>query len=179
MGGIKRGVREAQGSSAPSSLSAAELPPPPLPPPGETPGPCPELEPSGAERRVTHRPPRGGKPQHRPRDERSGGVTASPDLVPSLQMRSPPTAKPPACPAGRCPAAAPPPAASRPAAPAAPAATARGAAGRRGTAARGPATAAGQGPRSPARRRRSDKREGESLTWGWGHGGHGGMFFNF
>ncbi|XP_042656481.1 roundabout homolog 3 [Tyto alba] len=36
-----------------------DLPPPPLPPPGESPGPSLEREPSGAERKVTHRPPRG------------------------------------------------------------------------------------------------------------------------
>nr|XP_054503372.1 roundabout homolog 3 [Agelaius phoeniceus] len=35
-----------------------ELPPPPLPPPGETPGPCAGPEPSGAERRVPQRPAR-------------------------------------------------------------------------------------------------------------------------
>ncbi|XP_068274217.1 roundabout homolog 3 [Nyctibius grandis] len=36
-----------------------DLPPPPLPPPGETPGPSPEREPSGVERKVSHRPPHG------------------------------------------------------------------------------------------------------------------------
>ncbi|KAL9825752.1 roundabout homolog 3 isoform 2-T2 [Geothlypis trichas] len=138
-----------------------ELPPPPLPPPGETPGPCAGLEPSGAERRAPQRPARGkAAPPTAP--PRAGVALPSPNAVPPLQMRSPPTAKPRACPAGRCPAAAPPPAASRPAAPAAPAGTARGAAGPRRTAARAPGTAAAPGLRS--RRRRSDKREGESVT---------------
>ncbi|XP_077644203.1 roundabout homolog 3-like [Lonchura striata] len=60
-----------------------ELPPPPLPPPGETPGPCPELEPSGAERRVAHRPPRGdevtpySKPSCLPRGQVSGSCSTA------------------------------------------------------------------------------------------------------
>ncbi|XP_053819431.1 roundabout homolog 3 [Vidua chalybeata] len=60
-----------------------DLPPPPLPPPGETPGPCPELEPSGAERRVTHRPPRGdevtpySKPSCLPRGQVSGSCSTT------------------------------------------------------------------------------------------------------
>ncbi|XP_068028053.1 roundabout homolog 3 [Anomalospiza imberbis] len=80
---INQGAQEAQGSSALSSLSAADLPPPPLPPPGETPGPCPELEPSGAERRVTHRPPRGdevtpySKPSCLPRGQVSGSCSTT------------------------------------------------------------------------------------------------------
>ncbi|XP_035411626.1 roundabout homolog 3 [Cygnus atratus] len=37
-----------------------DLPPPPLPPPGETPSPLPSQEPSGAERKAAHRPPRQG-----------------------------------------------------------------------------------------------------------------------
>ncbi|XP_031989513.1 roundabout homolog 3 isoform X2 [Corvus moneduloides] len=60
-----------------------DLPPPPLPPPGETPGPSPELEPSGAERRVTHRPPRGdevipySKPSCLPRGQVSGSCSTT------------------------------------------------------------------------------------------------------
>ncbi|KAM6191116.1 roundabout homolog 3 [Sarcoramphus papa] len=66
-----------------SSCSAADLPPPPLPPPGETPGPSPEREPSGAERKVTHRPPRGdevvpyGKPSGLPRGQVSGSCSTT------------------------------------------------------------------------------------------------------
>ncbi|XP_072740943.1 roundabout homolog 3 [Ciconia boyciana] len=60
-----------------------DLPPPPLPPPGETPGPSPEREPSGAERKVTHRPPRGdevipyGKPSCLPRGQVSGSCSTT------------------------------------------------------------------------------------------------------
>ncbi|XP_066059395.1 roundabout homolog 3 [Chamaea fasciata] len=60
-----------------------DLPPPPLPPPGETPGPSPELEPSGAERRVTQRPPRGdevtpySKPSCLPRGQVSGSCSTT------------------------------------------------------------------------------------------------------
>lgn len=101
-----------------------------------------------------------------------------PTLSPPLQMRSSPMANPPACPEGRCPAAAPRRAASRPVAPPAPAATARDAAGRRGTVVKGPAIAAARVPHFPARRRRSDEAEGETVaglgTRGWGHGGDRG-----
>lgn len=159
-GSSKQGLAEAQGSSALSSLSVTDLPPPPLPPPGETPGPWPELEPSGAERRAGPRPPRGKAEPPRARHEGWRCHRRAPTLSPPLQMRSWPTANPPACPADRCPAAAPPRAASRPAAPAAPAGTARAAAGHRGTAAKGAATAAARGSPIPVRRRRSDKRVG-------------------
>ncbi|KAM6234885.1 roundabout homolog 3 [Spheniscus humboldti] len=60
-----------------------DLPPPPLPPPGETPGPSPERELSGAERKVTHRPPRGdevvpyGKPSCLPRGQASGSCSTT------------------------------------------------------------------------------------------------------
>ncbi|XP_054079254.1 roundabout homolog 3 [Rissa tridactyla] len=60
-----------------------DLPPPPLPPPGETPGPLPEREASGAERKVTHRPPRGdevvpyGKPSGLPRGQASGSCSTT------------------------------------------------------------------------------------------------------
>ncbi|XP_039940845.1 roundabout homolog 3 [Hirundo rustica] len=59
-----------------------DLPPPPLPPPGESPGPCAEREPSGAERRVTHRPPRDelipySKPSCLPRGQVSGGCSTA------------------------------------------------------------------------------------------------------
>ncbi|XP_054659154.1 roundabout homolog 3 [Grus americana] len=66
-----------------SSLSAADLPPPPLPPPGETPRPSPEQEPSGAERKVAHRPPRSdeavpyGKPSCLPRGQVSGSCSTT------------------------------------------------------------------------------------------------------
>uniref|UniRef100_A0A8C3K3W0 Uncharacterized protein n=1 Tax=Calidris pygmaea TaxID=425635 RepID=A0A8C3K3W0_9CHAR len=62
------------GGSALSSLSDTDLPPPPLPPPGETPGPSLERELSGAERKVTHRPHRRGRLE----------PPAPPNLVPSL-----------------------------------------------------------------------------------------------
>ncbi|XP_063273830.1 roundabout homolog 3 [Prinia subflava] len=58
-----------------------ELPPPPLPPPGESPGPCAELEPGGAERRV--RPARGdevtpySKPSCLPRGQVSGSCSTT------------------------------------------------------------------------------------------------------
>ncbi|KAM6043177.1 roundabout homolog 3 isoform 3-T3 [Chlamydotis macqueenii] len=42
----------------------ADLPPPPLPPPSETPGPSPEQELSGAERKAAHRLPRSDKVPH-------------------------------------------------------------------------------------------------------------------
>ncbi|XP_059685521.1 roundabout homolog 3 [Gavia stellata] len=60
-----------------------DLPPPPLPPPGETPGPSPERESSGAERKVTHRPPRGdevipyGKPSCLSRGQASGSCSTT------------------------------------------------------------------------------------------------------
>ncbi|XP_017664939.1 PREDICTED: roundabout homolog 3 [Lepidothrix coronata] len=60
-----------------------DLPPPPLPPPGETRGPSPEREPSGAERRVAHRPPRGdelvpySKPSCLPRGQVSGSCSTT------------------------------------------------------------------------------------------------------
>ncbi|KAM9255737.1 LOW QUALITY PROTEIN: roundabout homolog 3 [Cariama cristata] len=60
-----------------------DLPPPPLPPPGETPGPSPEREVSGAERKVTHRPPRGeeivpySKPSCLPRGQASGSCSTT------------------------------------------------------------------------------------------------------
>ncbi|XP_037265976.1 LOW QUALITY PROTEIN: roundabout homolog 3 [Falco rusticolus] len=60
-----------------------DLPPPPLPPPGETPGPSPERDPSGAERKVTHRPPRSdevvpyGKPSCLPRGQVSGSCSTT------------------------------------------------------------------------------------------------------
>ncbi|KAM9217008.1 roundabout homolog 3 [Leptosomus discolor] len=60
-----------------------DLPPPPLPPPGETPGPSPEREPSGAERKVTHHPRRGdevvpyGKPSCLPRGQVSGSCSTT------------------------------------------------------------------------------------------------------
>lgn len=76
-GGVHLGVHP-----SPPSLSAADLPPPPLPPPGETPGPSPEREPSGVERKVTHRPPRGGKLEL---PEGLGGCRSrTPNLLPSL-----------------------------------------------------------------------------------------------
>lgn len=65
--------------SALSSLSTTDLPPPPLPPPGETPGPSPERELSGAGRKITHRPPRGGKLEPLTTCQKGGrGVTAEP-----------------------------------------------------------------------------------------------------
>ncbi|XP_074891107.1 roundabout homolog 3 [Buteo buteo] len=60
-----------------------DLPPPPLPPPGETPVPLPEREPSGAERKVTHRPARSdevvpyGKPSCLPRGQVSGSCSTT------------------------------------------------------------------------------------------------------
>ncbi|KAM7030204.1 roundabout homolog 3 [Acridotheres tristis] len=80
-----------------------DLPPPPLPPPGETPGPCAELEPSGAERRVTPRPPRGGKAQP-PTDCATKGLglsPPSPNLVPSPADEVAPYSKPSCLPRGQ------------------------------------------------------------------------------
>ncbi|XP_014744231.1 PREDICTED: roundabout homolog 3 [Sturnus vulgaris] len=80
-----------------------DLPPPPLPPPGETPGPCAELEPSGAERRVTPRPPRGGKAQP-PTDCATKGLglsPPSPNLVPSPADEVVPYSKPSCLPRGQ------------------------------------------------------------------------------
>ncbi|KAL2295859.1 hypothetical protein Nmel_017384 [Mimus melanotis] len=80
-----------------------DLPPPPLPPPGETPGPCPELEPSGAERRVTPRPPRGGKAPP-PTASATKGLRVSPpspNRVPSPADEVIPYSKPSCLPRGQ------------------------------------------------------------------------------
>ncbi|KAM6400271.1 roundabout homolog 3 [Rhynochetos jubatus] len=63
-----------------------DLPPPPLPPPGEMPGPSPERELSRAERKVTHRPPHGDEvvPYSKPSCLSQGQVSSSCSTTGSL-----------------------------------------------------------------------------------------------
>ncbi|XP_061332166.1 roundabout homolog 3 [Pezoporus flaviventris] len=68
-----------------------DLPPPPVPPPGETPRPSAERELSGAEHKVTHR----GKPEPPTMSPRGYGVPPpNPNLVPSLADEVVPYSKP-------------------------------------------------------------------------------------
>ncbi|XP_064253699.1 roundabout homolog 3 [Passer domesticus] len=66
-----------------------ELPPPPLPPPGESPGPAAGLEPSGAERRAIPRPPRGDEvgPCSRASGRHRGQVSGSCSTTGSVSSR--------------------------------------------------------------------------------------------